>query len=504
MLGINDPYFAERVDESRHGIVARSMGWQSTPIVEQDAAQKPHCQHACRPQQCVRRSSPGGNAAHRPLKDPLITSALALTLKQHSPMPHLHKVVFVLFVSLTLVNYQRGLLADDWPWRGPSGNGVAADGQELVTTWSEQENVRWVADVPGRGHSSPIVSDGKVFLTTADETAETQSVLCLDLVTGQRLWMTQCHAGKFLTDLHPKNTQASPSVAVGDERVFAVFCNDDSTMLSCLDLAGRLVWQIRLGPWVPTRYQFGFGQSPIFHNGKIIVTSESETDPFIMALASADGRQLWKIERPRATSYGTPVVARIGGHEQLLIAGGQEVSSYAPETGKPLWSVDAAWVVACGTMVWHPARGLVYASGGYPTKQTLAIVADGSGKIAWENRIKCYEQSLLVAGDCVYGHAEGGVLYCWDAATGDELWVERLGGDESASPVLAGGQIFLTNEHGKTWVIRPNRSRFDLVATNQLGDEMFASLAVVDNQLLLRVADSSSGTRKERLYCIGR
>ncbi len=394
--------------------------------------------------------------------------------------------------------------AEDWGWRGPTGNGLAAAGQAVVDRWSVNDHVLWATDVPGRGHSSPIVAAGKVFLTTADETAETQSVLCFDAETGARLWMTQCHAGSFLRRIHPKNTQASPSVAVGDRRVFAVFCNDDSVHVSCLDLDGKLEWQKRLAPWIPTRYQFGFGQSPIFHQGKLIVTSESETESFIMALDPATGEERWKIERPSATSYGTPVIADVGGRKQLLMAGGQDVSAYDPETGQPLWSADASWRVACGTMVWHPASGLVYASGGYPTKQTLAIAADGSGRIVWENRIKCYEQSMLVVADCLYGFAEGGILYCWDAATGEELWVERLGGSESASPVLAGGKIYVTNESGKTWVLRPNRKRFDLVATNELGDEMFASPAVVGNRILLRVADSSSGNRQERLYCLGK
>ncbi len=394
--------------------------------------------------------------------------------------------------------------ADDWGWRGPTGNGVAAEGQDVPERWSVNENVLWATKVPGRGHSSPVVTAGKVFLTTADEAAETQSVLCFDLQSGQRLWMTPCHAGNFLERIHPKNTHASPSVAVGNDHVFAVFCNDDSVHVTCLDLAGKIVWQKRVAPWIPTRYQFGFGQSPIFHKGKLIVTTESETEPLVVALDPADGSQVWKIERPRATSYGTPVVVNLDGREQMLQAGGQDVSSYDPESGKTLWTADASWIVACGTLVWHPASGLVYASGGYPTKQTLAIAADGSGKVVWENRVKCYEQSLLVVDDCLYGFAEGGVLYCWDASTGEERWVERLGGSESASPVLAGDKIYVTNEEGKTWILRPNREKFDLVATNQLGDEMFASLAVVEDRLLMRVADSSSGSRQEFLYCLGR
>ena len=410
-------------------------------------------------------------------------------------------VAVVLFHQLLLAA-QADVQAQQWGWRGPTGNGIASSGQIIPDSWSEQENVVWVSDVPGRGHSSPIVHAGRVFLTTAKEDQNTQSVICFDLRSGKQLWLKQCHANCSFPRIHPKNTQASPSIAADADRVFAVFCNDDSVHVTCLSLDGQILWQKTIGEWIPQQYQFGFGQSPIFYGGKLLVTSESETDPFIMALDPANGEEVWKIKRPTATSYGTPVVVEFQGQPQMLLSGGKDVSAYDPRTGNELWSTEAAWVVACGTMVWHEGHGLVYASGGYPAKQTLAIRADGSGEVVWENRIKCYEQSLLVVEDCVYGHAEGGVLYCWDAATGQELWVERLAGSESASPVFAGGKIHLTNEAGKTWVIRPSREKFDLVATNQLEDEMFASMAVVNNQILMRVADRDDG-RQERLYCIG-
>ena len=154
-------------------------------------------------------------------------------------------------------------------------------------------------------------------------------------------------------------------------------------------------------------------------------------------------------------------------------------------------------------MIWHPTQPIVYASGGYPAKQTLAIRADGSGKILWENRIKCYEQSMILVDETIYGLAEGGILYCWDAVTGKQLWRQRLEGPESASPLYVDGKLYFTNEKGKTWVIRPNRQAFELLAENQLEEEMFASIAVTNNnRLIMRVADRDNG-RQEQLYCIG-
>ena len=392
--------------------------------------------------------------------------------------------------------------ADEWSWRGPYGNGHALASQQVPTQWSTNQNIAWVTNLPGRGHSSPVVFNNQIFLTTADEQQSTQSVLCFDLATGASVWDTTCHEGVAFPTIHPKNTQASPSIAIGDRHVFAVFCNQDKVHVTCLSLDGQVVWQEAVGEWIPTRYQFGFGQSPIFHDGKLIVTSESETDPFVMALQPKTGRQIWKIKRPTATSYGTPVVADVGGRSQLLISGGRNVAGYDPQSGNELWTTDASWRVACGTMIWHPTKPIVYASGGYPSKQTLAVKADGTGRVLWQNKIKCYEQSLILVDGCVYGHAEGGILYCWDALDGTELWRERLGGAESASPVFAAGKIYFTNESGTTWVIRPSRSKFDLLATNQLEEESFASMAIVDNSILMRVADRAGERRQERLYRI--
>lgn len=413
----------------------------------------------------------------------------------------------VLFLSLLLASHSPPAWGDEvaWSWRGPFGNGHAAPVQResIPASWSESDNVIWKAEVPGRGHSSPIVADGKIFLTTADENGRTQSALCYDLASGRPLWNTPCHRGVSFPKQHKKNTNASPSIAVLGDRAFAVFCNNDSTHVTCLDFDGKIVWQKKVGPWIPSDYQFGFGQSPIVHGGKLIVTSESEADPFVIALNPDNGDPIWKIKRPRKTSYGTPVIAKIGGREQLLIAGGNVVNGYDPRSGEELWSGNTNWQVACGTLIWHPTRPIVYASGGYPNKQTLAVRADGSGEVVWQNRAKCYEQSMILVDDCVYGYTEGGVLYCWDAITGEQLWRQRLEGPESASPVYVDGKLYFTSERGKTWVIRPNRQSFDLVAQNQLEEEMFASIAVANNRLIMRVADLENG-RQERLYCIGK
>ena len=141
-------------------------------------------------------------------------------------------------------------------------------------------------------------------------------------------------------------------------------------------------------------------------------------------------------------SYSSPIVAHVAGRDQLLISGGKVVASYDPENGKPLWTADATTSATCGTMVWD--GGLVFASGGYPDAETAAIAADGSGRVVWRNREKCYEQSMLAVDGYVYAVNDRGIAYCWKADDGTQMWQQRLGGGGavSSSPILAGGNIY--------------------------------------------------------------
>ena len=136
------------------------------------------------------------------------------------------------------------------------------------------------------------------------------------------------------------------------------------------------------------------------------------------------------------------------------MSGGQQVAGYDPETGAVLWKTPAQWVTSCGTMVWD--GNLVFASGGFPAQQTLAIRADGSGQIVWQNPVKVYEQSMIVVDGYLYAQAEKGIVYCWRCSDGKEMWSARTKGPESASPVLAGGNLYFTNELGTTFVIKPD------------------------------------------------
>ena len=387
----------------------------------------------------------------------------------------------------------------DWPaWRGPSGLNIAV-GKPAPTQWNETDNIVWKVPVEGRGHSSPILVGELLFLTTADEDTEVQSVLAFSKQTGEQAWKTQVSEGGFPDRIHSKNTHATPTIASNGTALFAVFCHHDQVHLAALGLQGDLLWQKPVGKYQPDRYKFGYAPSPALHDGKVFVAAEFEQG-WLGAFSQADGSQLWKKPREE-TSYSSPIVAQIAGKSQLLLCGGDHVTAYDPESGETIWSVDGTTAATSGTMSWD--NGVVYANGGYPDGQTIAVKADGSGEILWTNREKAYEQSLLVYNGYVYHVNDTGIAFCWDAVSGEEMWKRRLGGPISASPLASGDCVYFANERGVVFVVKATPEQFEQVAENRLGDEIFATPIVSQGRMYARYADSSGGSRQEFLVCIG-
>jgi len=390
---------------------------------------------------------------------------------------------------------------DWWTWRGPNRNGVAAAGQSPPVQWSDAQTVVWKTRVPGRGHSSPIVVGNRILLSTADEDRQIQAVLCFDRSTGKQLWATRINRGGFPDRIHKKNTHATPTPASNGKQVFVTFYNRNRIQLAALDLNGQLQWQKTAGAFIPKRYKYGYAPSPALYESLVIVSAESPAAGYLAAFDQQTGKEVWRTRRPAQTNYASPVVAHVAGRDQLLMSGAKRIDSYDPATGRTLWSREGICTVTCGTMVWDEKR--VYASGGYPQRGTLAVFADGSRKVGWTHRVKCYEQSLLVHDGYVYAVDDGGVAYCWKADDGRLMWRVRLGGNVSASPVLAGGNIYLSNEKGTTFVFRANPEKFEQVAKNQLGSEAFATPTICGSQIFLRIAERTGGQRQEWLYCVG-
>jgi outer membrane protein assembly factor BamB len=391
---------------------------------------------------------------------------------------------------------------DDWrAWRGPNANGVAADGQSPPTSWSTKKNVVWKTPVPGRGHSSPIVVGDKVLLTSADERRQIQAVFCFDRKSGRQLWMATINQGGFPRRIHPKNTHASPTLASNGEQVFGTFCNHGKVQLVALDLKGKELWNKYVGPYRPRRFEYGYAPSPLLYKSTVIVASESDVDAYLAAFEQKSGREVWRTPRTKTITYSSPIVGNVAGRDQLLMSGGLKVASYDPANGRPLWSATGTAGATCGTAVWD--GDLVFASGGYPQRETVAVKADGSKEVVWRVRDKSYEQSMLAHDGYLYAFNDQGVALCWRARDGKPMWRKRLAGPVSASPVLAGGNIYATNEKGTTWVFKASPNAYEEVAQNQLEEESFATPTICGNRIFLRVATISKEPRQETLYCLG-
>ena len=391
--------------------------------------------------------------------------------------------------------------AGEWTqWRGPNHNNVAESGQGVPTEWSETMNVVWKTDVPGRGHSTPIVFGSMVVLTSADERGQNQAVLAFDRKSGKQLWLTPISQGGF-AKIHDKNTFASPSPATDGVHIYATFCHHEKIEAVALDLKGRIVWRKDVGAFRPKLYEYGYAASPTLYNGTLIINADCDTGAWLKALDTKTGDIVWEQQRTPMLNWSSPIVAKVGGRDQLLLSGTEKIASYDPASGTPAWEARCLTMATSGTVVFE--GDIVFGSGGYPKSETVAVKADGSGQVLWANSVKCYEQSMLVHDGYLYAFSDSGIAYCWNAQTGEEQWKRRLEGPESASPLLVGDLIFATNEAGTTWVFKASPEKFEQIAQNQLGDSSFASAVAVDGQLFLRVGEGSGAGRKETLYCIG-
>lgn len=396
--------------------------------------------------------------------------------------------------------------AEDWPqWRGPSGQNHAAAGATAPDKWSDDAGLAWNTPLPGSGHSSPTVVGDRIYLTTCDEQAETQSLLVLDRKSGQLLKETVAHRGKLAPRIHDNNTHASPTAACDGEHVYTLFHNNLECWVTKFDLEGEQIWQKRVCAFDPQRFRFGFGSSPIMVGDTLVVSSEYDgPESGLYAIDRNSGEQVWWFERPQSLSYSTPILAKLDGKEQLIMSGNGRIASYDPQTGQENWKAWGGAAATCGTMVWDSERSLAFASGGYPQSFTLAVNAKDPWDVIWDNnQPRCYEQSLLWVDGYIYALADNGVAYCIRAEDGETMWRERLSGPVSSSPLYVDGKVYVTNEKGTTYIFRATHEKYESVAENQLGEICFATPTPVDGRLYHRYAKQVNGKRQEFLAAIG-
>ncbi|MBN9122370.1 MAG: PQQ-binding-like beta-propeller repeat protein [Planctomycetes bacterium] len=428
-----------------------------------------------------------------------------------------------LFVSLVLLAATSfAASADNWPgFRGPAGNGHA-DGKNVPTQWGEKENVRWRTAVHGKGWSSPVVFGNQVWVTTADEVIDTApppkgkggppanpvKEVSLYAVGVDRA------SGKVIHDLklgvvqkpqycHPFNSYASSTPYIEDGRLYAHF---GSLGTYCVDTAtGKTLWE---RPDFKCDHFRGAASSPVVYGDLLYLIFDGADYQYVAALDKKTGETKWKADRKIKYStdngdykkgYGTPALFTVDGKPWLVCPSAECTIAYDPKTGHELWrATHGGMNESIRPMM---ANGLLYLNSGHTAKLLALKVGDLRGAVpkeaaAWQvAKDVSVRSSPLVAGDLVFMVSDAGIATCHDAKTGQLVWRERLDGEFSASPVLAGGNVYFCNQTGKTFVVKADRE-YSLVAENRLADGFMASPAIAGDELFLRT--------KTHLYSIGK
>ncbi len=371
-----------------------------------------------------------------------------------------------------------------WPeFRGPTGQGHS-DERGLPLTWSETENVRWKAAIPGKGWSSPAILGERIWLTTATEDGKSLRAIVVDRNTGAVLQNVEVFRLKNLGQISPKNSYASPTPVLEGERVYLHFGANGT---ACLTQSGEIVWKTKLDY---DNGQHGPGGSPVIYDDLLIVSCDGLETQYVVALDKLTGKVRWKKLRQGFQAYTTPLVVRLPGGDQVISPGAFRAIAYEPRTGKELWQVRYGEGFS---NVPRPVYGdgLVFICTGFQEPSLLAVRVDGRGDvtkshIAWTlKRGVPLTPSPLLVGDELYVVNDNGIVMCVDAKTGKEHWRTRLGGNHSASPIYADGRIYFLSEEGESAVIAPGK-QFKVLATNQLDGAMLASMAVAGSSIFIR------------------
>jgi outer membrane protein assembly factor BamB len=386
-------------------------------------------------------------------------------------------------------------LADVWPeFRGPTGQGISA-AKNVPTSWSPTKNIKWRIPIPGRGWSSPVVSRGRVYLTTALAGRDTDAVslraLCVNAADGKILWDNEVFLqnASGLGRVHQKNTLASPTPIIQGERLYVHFGHLGT---AALNLEGEVVWRQTELRYDPVH---GNGGSPILVGDTLVFNGDGARNPFVAALDAGTGKLRWKTDRDSPSqnkfSFSTPLELELGGSNQIISAGGGLVAAYEPRDGSELWRVRYGEGFS---IVPRPvfAQGLLFVSTGFDRPEVLAIRPEGAtgdvtdSRVVWSTaRGAPLTPSMIAVSKELYFVSDGGIATCADAQTGKVHWTERLGGNFSASPVYAEGRIYFQSEEGIGLVIKHSKS-FEVIAKNNLDEPTLASYAVIDRGLFIR------------------
>lgn len=415
-----------------------------------------------------------------------------------TPAPEtVKRCLLVVASALALASSIPRAAAENWPaWRGPRGDGTSLE-TNAPTQWSATQNIVWKTAVPGIGHSSPVVWNDRIFTVSAFAERQERALLCFDRRSGQLLWR-QTVLTAPLESKSDDNTFASCTPATDGERVYVAFLDARQIAVAALDFNGKPLWLVRPGEF---QNDHGFASSPVLYDDMVLLSAQGKQGNFLVALSRVDGHTLWKkaLDHP-SNSFGQPLARLLAGRPQIILCGDKTVSSFDPKSGERLWFVESPSTDFVLTPVFSEQAGLLLASSSWPGKELQAIKPDGQGdvtktKIVWKSIAGAPYVPSPIAIDRYFLTVSdsGNEIYCFEAATGRVLWHQPFG-HTVASPVSVAGLVHFLNDKGLTHVIKPGE-KYELVASNNLGEKCYASPAISGGQIFLRTAAT--------LYCIG-
>lgn len=417
-------------------------------------------------------------------------------------MHHLFHIAVITLASLAL--HSRGVAADsprstDWPaWRGPRADGVA-DGRNLPIQWTRTKNVVWSVQLPGWGHSSPVVYGDRIFVTSEVTVDKQKSLwtLCYDRQSGRELWRHDFGFG-VNQRTHAKSNLAANTPAVTDDALYVAFGNAD---IARYTHAGALQWVSRYIPkFGDPKMAWGYNVSPVVLDDAVLFPWDHHTGPcFLIGLDRRTGETAWQKDRPIGTAHSTPLRIKHHGQEDILVPGKHRLTAFDAKTHQERWQYGEGSGPFNGEIISSPVYGdgMVFLQL-WRQSAIHAIRLRGDGQppeLVWINeKPGPVEPSLLYYRGMLYALKDNGVMVCLDGKTGQEQYREPLGGDCNSSPIASDGHIYASNILGKTFVIRAG-PKFELLATNEL-EERISSSPAISGQALIYRTDS-------HLYCIG-
>ena len=379
--------------------------------------------------------------------------------------------------------------SEDWlRFRGVNGAGQS-DATTIPVEWTAKD-YNWQVPLPGIGHSSPVISEDRIVVTSGDPEGATRYVICLRASDGSQIWSREFPSATH--HLHTRNSYASSTPALDTRHIYFMWATPRAYHLIALDLEdGRTVWRIDLGGF---KSQHGFAMSPIVYRDMVIVANEQLGESFLAAYDRKTGEERWRRRREGGvqTAYSVPCVLQLkDGTEQLIFnSTAHGMTGINPKTGDPLWSIDVFNKRCVSSPI--VAGGLVFGSSGQGgSGESLVAVRPGDGgsrkpEVAYEIRKSApYVVTPITHQDWIFVWHDGGVVSCHDLADGKLRWRQRVGRAFSGSPICIGSNLYAITEDGKVVVLAADK-KFKLRAKNDLGEPSRATPAVADGRLYLR------------------